>query len=348
MRSVIWRLMIGAPTLLFILNCRRPVQYDYYDFDFQKPPDVRQLIWRSSSIVVGKVLGVKTNREGVPARKKPEMLLDELRVDFAPENILLGDAPQTTFSIVLFEYSRKNRFGYSGPPPLAVVTGERRMFFLTRDSGVYRSVADVRGDNQITVWSGLHKNVQHVDDMHNTAWIYPYPTDSAIGNAMADILLELGEGYSSSGVSHTLNSTAYLCSILTNRRKTAARLQKLVATTSAPEISAQACLILAEQYYGQYACLATLTDNPALPPETRRSLAEMRAKRVQWNERLKQGLKTWPLFSFNVSPFSDSISGVQQELELLLDDPDLELRQLACSILKQNYPGQEATCTSRK
>jgi hypothetical protein len=150
--------------MILLMSCGRSTQHDYYDFDFQKPPDVRQLIWRSSIIVLGTVAGVRTIREGIPAGKQPELLLDQMRVDVAVENVLLGNLDRPRMTIEFFGYSKGNPGGYTGPPPLVILPGERRMFFLTQDFGVYRSVGDVRDSNTLMVWSGLHKSVRPLGD----------------------------------------------------------------------------------------------------------------------------------------------------------------------------------------
>jgi hypothetical protein len=345
MTLAVWRLAICGTLILQTVGCRRPTQGDYYDFDFQRPPDVKQLVSRSSAIVVGTVACAKAIREGVPARKQPELLLDQIRADVAVENVLLGDIKQTRLEIEFFAYSRKNRGGYTGPSLLTVGPGERWMFFLTRESGVYRSVADVRGSNALTVGSGLHKNVRHFDDPQS-AWMVLYTSDTDIGNSISDVLLDLGEGYSASGVARTLNSSVYVSSTLSTRKKTVARLLKLVANEREPVIGAEACLILAEQFYGQYACLQKFLDNPALSADVHKSMMEMQSKRLNWNKRLKYDLRVRPLFAFSMVP--DSILGVRDELELLLDDPDSELRQLACAALKQNYPDSLTKCNASR
>ncbi len=127
-------LISGTMILLLMVSCRKPTQRDYYDFDFQKPPGVRQLIWRSSDIVVGTVGRVNVIREGVPASKQPGLLMDQIRADVNIENVLLGDMKQPRVAIEFFGYSLNNPGGYSGPPPLMVASGERRIFFLTQDS----------------------------------------------------------------------------------------------------------------------------------------------------------------------------------------------------------------------
>lgn len=51
-------------------------------------------VFRSSAIVVGIVKSVRMGREGVPARKVPALLLDEVFVEVDIENAVLGDVKQ--------------------------------------------------------------------------------------------------------------------------------------------------------------------------------------------------------------------------------------------------------------
>ncbi len=125
-------------------------------------------------------------------------------------------------------------------------------------------------------------------------------------------------------------------------------LHALVAKKNEPEIAVRACLLLAEQYYGQYGCLDEFREHAALPADIRKSVVEMQFKRLQWNKRLKERLQASPLFAFQMATFPDSILGVEEELKMLLDDPDPQLQQLACSALKKHYPDSHAQCTSKK
>jgi hypothetical protein len=335
-------LILSGIVFLLFTACARPVQVDYYDFDLQKPLDIDQLVFRSSAIVVGNVKSVMTGREGVPARKVPELLLDEVFADIDIENVVLGDVKQRHLQFSYFTFSLKNKGGYSGPALLRIEPGQRRIFFLTIDSGQYRSVADLRNDYSIRVWSGFHMNC--CKPIVPSDYFTRRSPREQIGDSISDILLQLGENYDREGLIQWLDIQAYTASRLADRQRSAALLNELAADEHEPGIAAKACLVLSEQYYGQYGCLIRLEANAAVPSNLHLALAKMKIARVDWNARLKQRLRSYPMFAFEMSPFSDSIKGVRQELLMLVDDPDPELKTLACAILRQNYPKPPETC----
>jgi hypothetical protein len=192
------------------------------------------------------------------------------------------------------------------------------------------------------VWSGLHKNCcKAIDGEHAIPRI---AHAEQIGDSISQILLEVGDGYSRDGMIQWLDMQAYTVSRLSDRLKTAARLQQLVANEHELGIAAKACLILSQQYYGQYGCLARFDVNPAVPPKLREEVSKVKTARVGWNARLKRRLERYPMLAFDLTPFPDSIAGVRQELQMLLDDPDAELRKLACAALRQNYPAPNDPC----
>jgi hypothetical protein len=76
-------------------GCGNQRPQDSYDFDFQKPVDYPQLIFRSSTIVVGTVRSVVCIQNGVPARRQPELLLDQMRASVDVENVLRSNIRQS-------------------------------------------------------------------------------------------------------------------------------------------------------------------------------------------------------------------------------------------------------------
>lgn len=342
MRSRLARIQIaiGTTTLLLMASCRQALQCDYFDFDFQKPLDYDQLIFRSSAIVVGTVVSVNVTRGGVPARKAPHLLLDETRVEIRVENVLLGDLNQPRLFFKFFGISLQNKAGYDGPPPYRVTPGDRRVFFLTEDRGEYRSAGDVR-DYTLPVWSGLHRNIPTVKDVRGAYWTLH--RSDGVGDRISAVLLELGENYSLEGMVHDLSSMAHISETLSTRKATVGRLQKLLGLGREPPIRVAACLLLSERYPGQYGCLSILANDESLPADARNQVAAMQAKLRDSNARLKLELRKRPLYAFHI----DSIVGVRDELELLLDDPDPELRQLACAVLRQNFRSRHVRCPPR-
>jgi hypothetical protein len=325
-----------------MVGCGPHRHSDYYDFDFQKPLDYRQLVFKSSEVIVGTVRAVKISHSGVPARKAPELLLDETTVDVDVENVLRGEwsAPQLQF--VFFGYSPKNRGGYNGPAPYHVEVGERRIFFLTKDSGQFRSVADVRGDYSIRVWSGAHRHFRR-SEAPGEAWRYVFdPTP--LGNDLSAILLELGEGFASDAMAATLGRAAYVSDELASRKATVSHLLKLAGDGRSQSLQIASCVMLAEQYAGQSSCLLNLEKDASLRLADRQRIDEALRKRKQWDVRLKEALRARPMGAFDLI----TVAAVRDELELLIADPDPELHQLACEALLHSFGIQYPRCSARK
>ena len=333
------RFALAGLVLLVAGGCGRPVQIDYYNFDFPKPLTHRELISHSTAIVVGTVTSVKVTRKAVPARKQPKLLLDQTRVEIAVENALLGEVPQQ-LTFEFFAYSPQNG-GYSGPPLFRVRSGERRIFFLTRDSGEFRSTGDVR-DYTLKVWSGRHKKLSPVKDMAD-AMLDPASTE-AIGNAISEVLLGLGDTYNPQAMTAELKILEETSDELAGPARTAARLALLVANESDLRLAATACLELSERYAGQSGCLSRFEKNELVPEDLRRKATEMHTTRQVWDERLKRRLRAFPLIAFD----GDSIFQLRQELRLLLDSPDPELKQLACETLLRSFAETQPRCPPKK
>ena len=149
--------VVCSVAILGALGCGPARQVDYYDFDLQKPLNAKQLLFKSSAVIVGTVKSVNIARSGVPARRDHEFLLDETQVEVDVENVLRGDQPGQHIRFEFFGYSAKNRGGYIGPGTYRVAAGERWIFFLAIDDGQFRSVADLRGGYSFRVRTGLHR-----------------------------------------------------------------------------------------------------------------------------------------------------------------------------------------------
>ncbi|MBL0159306.1 MAG: hypothetical protein IPP47_19670 [Bryobacterales bacterium] len=329
--------VFGA-VVVVLCGCGNQRPHDFYDFDFGKPVDYPQLIFRSSTILVGTVRSVVCIQNGVPARRQPELLLDQMRVSLDVENVLRGNVRQSRLEFDFFTYSLSNKGGYTGPGRYRVEAGERRIFFLTWDDGVYRSAADVRGDYSLRVWSGLHRNFVRSEPPDEENFFH---SDSAgVGNDIATILLQLGEDYSREAMIGWLEMQQYVASVVSGRVRTAGLLRQLAANSAELELSAAACLILAGQFPGQDACLAKYAEDQLLPAELRRKVREMVAGRDERKLNVIRWAKRHPVFGgfiagSKMTPFPDSVAGLQAELTLMLDDSDREMRLLACEGLRQ-------------
>ncbi len=287
-------------------------------------------------IVVGTVRAVRIVGSGIPARKAPDLLLDRMRVDVDVETVLRGDwhAPQLQFDF--FAYSGKNRGGYDGPSPYRVEPGDRSVFFLTPDSGQLRSVADVRGGYSLRVWSGMHKDFKRSESPGEAVTI----DGRAVGNDISAILLELGDGPDEGAMADALGTAAFVSDELASRKATVSRLRQLFSRAQDRSLKISACKLLSEQYAGQSGCLYELQNDLSFPSSERERVREILSKRKTWDARLKQELRTQPMYAFHI----DSVVVVRDELELLMADPDPELRRLACDVLRQNFPRTATAC----
>ena len=294
-----------------------------------------EIMMRSPVVVVGVVKSVDTVKSGISARKQPTLLLDRTRVTFQAENILRGSGVtrNTLVSFDVFTYSRQNG-GYSGPPLYQVAPGNRCLFFLTRDGEILRSSGDVL-DYTLRLRSGRHSQL-----------IFDHPAD--VGDTIAQLLLGLGTDYDSEGMARNLRFMASISDHLATRVRTVNLLERLTDKGGVPsDIVNSACLVLAEGYYGHYACLNQIRDSPSFSVEVRKNAADLLAKHTAEMTILKQWLATYPLQAFSKAPFPDSLARTRQELELLLTCPDTVVRHLACSALRRNYPDPEpAKCNS--
>ena len=329
--------IVWGAVVVFAAGCSPTRQIDYYDFDLQKPLNPKQLLFKSSAVIVGTVKSVNIVRSGVPARKDRGFLLDETQVEVDVENVLRGDQTQQRIQFEFFGYSGKNRGGYIGPGLYRVAAGERAIFFLTVDDGQFRSAGDVRGGYSFGVGTGLHRGFRRSEPPGGT--ISGALDGRAVGDDISAILLELGEHPDSQALASTLGRAAYYSDELALRKATVRRLLKLVDNQDR-SLSMRACLLLAEQYAGQSGCLTRFAQNPALSPSERKDIVEMQSRRKLADQRLKDVLRKQPMAAFGF----DSIVAVRDELELLTSDADPELRQLSCEVLRRNLPYNAALC----
>ena len=59
---------------------------------------------------------------------------------------------------------------------------------------------------------------------------------------------------------------------------------------------------------------------------------------------LKVKLANYPLYALPSLPFPDSVQVIRQELELQLDAPDRDLRELSCKALRTLFPDPDPRC----
>ena len=282
-------------------------------------------------VLVGTVTEVNSVGRPTPARRSPQILLQLTKVRAHVENVLRGGIVDRDVQFYYFGYANENH-GYRGPPRFHVSPGERRVFFLTRELGHLRSVGDVV-DYTLFVASGSHAQFKQMPE-------------SSIGYSIASVMLSLGERYSSSEMGASLPLTCPVSDHLTSRKNTV-DLLKLLMQSPDKDLATSACLYLAANYGGQHRCLAEVLASSATDSIVR-SQAERIAKDC-WRrtEYLRRSLQRFPLQAFSDIPVPDSLQAIREELELLLDDPDEQIRGLACDALRRSYPEPEAACAQQ-
>lgn len=331
-------LSIAVSALLSEVGCGGASQRDYYEFDLQRPQPISQMIFRSSDIIVGTVKATATRRDAIPAEKQPALLLDETWVRVEVENVIRGSVTSPQLEFVFFAYSsRNNRGAYTGPMLYRVTPGERRMFFLTRDRGSFRSVGDVRGDYTWMIWSGRHVNRYP----HAAAGPFPDQVDPMKeGAAIAEILLEPGSEFDAEAMAlHLERSTTFLDGIAPPAT-IVVHLRKLLQSAVPLELRLAACQELNNTYQVESTCLAALAQDAHLEGAIRSRIAERSGKQSRATQALKQSLKTFPL---KLAPPVVTKPGWEW-FGLLATDPDPEIRQLACSAVAREFGAMPPSC----
>jgi hypothetical protein len=148
-------------------------------------------------ILVGRILAgvaIGSPRPSIWDGKTP---YQEYRISVAIENVLHGSVPPQTADIYFLKNIRAG-----GPPRLGIPQqgglwriGDRKMFFLQRDSGRLRTVCDTWAHCVVPVLSGSHLGFQ------------PRPRP---GDALADILFTRGKGTSDAQMIEGLEKASFV------------------------------------------------------------------------------------------------------------------------------------------
>src|SRR5665213_1573414 len=137
-----WKVVLWAQILLLVGCGSGPQFCDYYDPQDLQSPRTFQVMNASPIVLVGTVRSTTVISRGLPARKQSTLRLDLMKAEITVENSLRAALQSTDAQFYYFEFSPMNG-GYSGPPRYHLDRADRRVFFLTRDSGVLRSSGDV-------------------------------------------------------------------------------------------------------------------------------------------------------------------------------------------------------------
>lgn len=288
------------------------------------PASTRELISKSPLIVVGRAVAVTTVGPEVRSTDRHEYPLRLERITVQVENILRG----TYRSQEMVFY----RYGWSADHPMVgpwglIYPGQRNVFFVDVEDGTLRSIIDLY-PAQIEVLSGVHSELG-------------LSAKNGAEQSIAEILLTPGENLNADAFSRGLSATSVVAMNLIGRTGTLYLLKALLLSRHAV-IREQACLAIADKFYGQGQCLSELTSAHA--PEHTRVVARTA---------LRQNLLREAAFceTFAKNPFEwvaheagttrpDAVFDVLQMLTL---HSDPRVRQRACELIVQRFPSRHAS-----
>jgi hypothetical protein len=153
---------------------------------------------RAPIIVCGRVL--RADAVGQPHTSPGDRRIKTqlTRIEIELEEVIRGNVPDDPLVFYYFTYSADNDRDL-GVPRYIPEPGQRRIYFLMRDAGVYRSVGDVT-DFTLKMPSGIHRR--------------DFCRGKEPGACMAEMLLTPGEGFEVEAFVARLTVDAYAASIL--------------------------------------------------------------------------------------------------------------------------------------
>jgi hypothetical protein len=118
----------------------------------------------TSIVIVGRILAHSAVGRPHPSRWDPQSPMQLYKVTVQVENVLRGDVKRGTVSIFYF----MNLHAFEGPARMGMVgrggdwrVGDRLIWFLRRDAGVLRALADIWAHQSTdAVFTGSHVNYQ--------------------------------------------------------------------------------------------------------------------------------------------------------------------------------------------
>ncbi len=141
--------LLCATAFLFLGCTRVPLLVEYPDFEQHLP---FEYIGRVPIILVGCVIADSTVASPHPSKWNDGLKVQLSRATVQVENVLQGDVGPGEISIYYFRYLL-----VSGPPRLnGWQKGARNVFFLRRDTGVFRTFCDGWARCVVPVFSGPH------------------------------------------------------------------------------------------------------------------------------------------------------------------------------------------------
>jgi hypothetical protein len=297
-----------------VLSCR-PVPK--LEMRTGSPLSTRELVGKSPVVVVGSAVAVTQFGPEVKSADEHGYPLRLQRITAQVENVLKGTSRSR--DIVFYRYGWSSDHAMLGPWGI-VVPGQRNVFFLDIENGTLRSIIDLY-PAQIQVLSGRH----------------PEPiSEKTIEESVAEILLTPGEAFDPEAFSQGLYLDSVRATDLIGRAGTLRLLKPLLASKQ-NAVRQQACLVLAEGFYGQGQCLSELAG-------TQVPVRAIGAAEKAFQENLLKEASFRRLFLEDPMDWVSHEAGSRQPeavldvLQLLALHSDPQVRQKACDLMARNFP----------
>jgi hypothetical protein len=268
----------------------------------------------------------------LPAKRLPDVILDLHEVRSKKEVVFRGEVAEE-FTFYYFVPNRE----LSAPNPhyksmFAAEPKRQYVFFLGNENGVLRSIGDV-GAYSLRVRTGMHPNF-HMPASNGAT------EPSVVANAIADLVLTIGDEPDLPGLAYDLLSVPSLLDRWGSRLHTFLLVRKLLIQ---PEpVRSAACALLAESYVADETCLHEIRDDIKTPSEIRQRMEELLTSFRHAPEDTLKKLKDSGGLALpgRVQP-PDSRKELLDELRILLYDSYPPLREEACAAIQRHFPGEE-------
>lgn len=268
---------------------------------------------------------VLSNQETGRARNSlwtPNVLVVPHRVTCSLESVLRTDkVVEKTFIFTYYAIADRGAYQPYHKFFFQAEQRQRYIFMLIRQKGSLRSIGDV-GNYTIPLYGGEHNLM-----------IAPMARDSAndFGKRIALFLLTLGPGYDAAKYAGYLHRYGPIAQAIGSSLENFRMLKEL--ENAAAPIKTSACFELNHYFWGQEACLRAIKDDPQQDESTRRIAADILDRAVEREKLLPGSLRDHEV------PFSAATEadGSYQKLQILLEHPSAEIRQLACKTLRRDF-----------
>jgi hypothetical protein len=281
-------------------------------------PDIRMY---APVVVVAYVNENRVAKANIPAARYPKLALNLHVVRCRLENLLRGSLDGEEFSFYYFGDDKNENPLYR--KTFSAEAGGRYVFFLSRENGLLRSIADV-GDYSVEVLSGAHRMyISHAD----------------LGALIVGILLSPGEGVKPEEFTRSISTAAARVEHLGSSRLLEVRLLRNLLSQPNP-VRFAACRQLSQAYNSQYGCLSDLIRNEKEPSANREWALARLGQVEKVDEELIAALESpTPIDDFAAwIGNANSRNAVSEELQILLSSPNSRLRATACAVWKRYYP----------